>query len=473
MNTECYVIGGYVRDMLLHRPSKDIDIVTVGSGIDLARAVAKRIGKGAHLSVFKTYGTAQVKSGGMELEFVGARRESYRSESRNPQVEQGTLEDDQLRRDFTINALALCLNGERFGELTDPFDGVSDLHNLIIRTPADPDVTFSDDPLRMMRGIRFASQLGFYLESETFDAMARNADRIKIITQERIDDELCKIIMSPRPSVGFNLLDRTGLLQRIMPEVAALKGVQTMDGHGHKDNLEHTMQVLDTVAKQSANLWLRWAALLHDIGKARTKRYDAKLGWTFHSHDFVGSKMVPELFRRMKLPLDERMRYVQKLVALHMRAIGLSDDGVTDSAVRRLLFDAGDDVDDLMLLCDADITSKNPEKVRRYRHNYEIVRQKMRQIEEKDRIRNFQPPIGGQEIMKVFNLPPSDMVGQIKAAIKDAILDGLIPNEHEAAYQYMLSRAAEYGLTPDSTPVSQTQEKSSDRQQQMNQTDQQ
>lgn len=437
MGLECYVIGGWVRDVFLHRPSKDIDIVCVGSGIELAEHVAAKLGKGAHLSVFRHYGTAQVKYKDTELEFVGARKESYHPESRNPDVSPGTLEDDQLRRDFTINALALCLNKERYGELLDPFNGRYDLEQLIIRTPCDPDITFSDDPLRMMRGIRFASQLGFFLDLETFNAIERNRERIKIITAERIDDELNKILLSPRPSVGLNLLDKTGLMQIILPELAALKGVETQDGRGHKDNLAHTLQVVDNVAKQSQNLWLRWAALLHDIGKARVKRYDTKLGWTFHSHDFAGQKMVKALFKRMKLPLNEKMDYVTKLVGLHMRPINLADEGVTDSAIRRLLFDAGDDIDDLMTLCTADITSKNPEKVKRFRDNYEIIRHKLVEIEEKDRIRNFQPPVDGNEIMQVFNLEPCSLVGELKTLQKDAILDGIIPNEHDAALRYV------------------------------------
>ncbi len=439
MGLECYVIGGWVRDLFLHRlkESPDIDFVCVGDGIDLAAHVARRLGKGAHLSVFKHYGTAQVKYRGTELEFVGARKESYHAESRNPDVVPGTLRDDQLRRDFTINAMAICLNKDRYGELLDPFDGLYDLEDLVIKTPTDPDITFSDDPLRMMRAVRFASQLGFFLNTETFNAIEKNRERIKIITVERIDDELNKILLSPRPSVGLNLLHKTGLMSLILPEVAALAGVETQEGHGHKDNLQHTLMVVDNVAKESDNLWLRWAALLHDIGKAKVKRYDAKQGWTFHNHDFTGQKMVRQLFRRMKMPQNDKMDYVAKLVGLHMRPINLADEGVTDSAIRRLLFDAGDDIDDLMILCNADITSKNPEKVKRYRNNYVIIKQKLVDIEEKDRIRNFQPPVDGNEIMKLFNLPPCALVGELKTAQKDAILDGIIPNEHDAALQFV------------------------------------
>lgn len=443
LGKDCYVIGGFVRDLFLHRPSKDIDVVVVGSGIEIATALHRKLGRKSHLSVFKNFGTAQVKCGDQEVEFVGARRESYHRESRNPIVEDGTLEDDQNRRDFTINALALCLNKEHYGELLDPFDGMEDMENLIIRTPLDPDITFSDDPLRMMRGIRFSSQLGFYLESNTFDAIARNKDRINIITQERITDELNKIMMSRRPSVGFVLLDKTGLLPIIFPELAALKGIETRDGRGHKDNFIHTLTVLDGVAEKSDNLWLRWAALLHDIAKPRTKSFDSRLGWTFHNHNYIGERMIPGIFKKLKLPLGDKMKYVQKMVSLHMRPIVLTEDEVTDSAVRRLLFEAADDIDDLMLLCDADITSKNPEKVKRYRQNFLLVRQKLKDIEEKDRIRNFQPPIDGNEIMETFNLPGGSLVGDIKAAIKDAILDGIIPNEYEAAHAYMHQIAAQ------------------------------
>ena len=446
LHLECYVIGGWVRDLLLHRHSKDIDVVVVGSGIELARAVALRLGKGAHLAVFKTYGTAQVKKGEQEVEFVGARRESYRHESRNPIVEDGTLEDDQNRRDFTINALAICLNRDRYGVLLDPFGGIDDLQEGIIRTPLDPDITFSDDPLRMMRGIRFATQLGFYLDRETFDAIERNRERIGIITKERIVDELQKIMLSRKPSVGWLLLDKTGLLPLIFPELSALKGIETVEGRGHKDVFLHTLKVLDNVADKSDNLWLRWAALLHDIGKPRSKQWEPNTGWTFKNHNYIGAKMLQGIFKRMKLPLNDKLDYVRKLVDLHMRPINLIEDTVTDSAVRRLLFEAGDDIDDLMLLCDADITSKNEEKVQRYHRNYELVRQKMRELEERDRIRNFQPPVMGEEIMQLLGLEPCKEVGELKMAVKDAILDGIIPNEHDAAKAYLLQIAAERGI---------------------------
>lgn len=448
LQRECYIVGGYVRDIFLERPSNDMDFVTVGSGIEVAKAVAHRIGKRAHLAVFRTYGTAQVKTRQWELEFVGARRESYRRESRNPIVEDGTLDDDQKRRDFTINAMAICMNKARYGELLDPFDGIGDLERRIIRTPLDPDITFSDDPLRMMRAVRFATQLEFDIYPETFDAIHRNAKRIQIITRERIAEELMKIMRTPQPSRGWILLDQCGLLPLIFPELAALKGIETVNGRGHKDNFMHTMQVLDNVAAASDNVWLRWAALLHDVGKARTKRWDPQLGWTFHNHNFIGEKMVPKIFTKMRLPLNDHMKYVKKLVGLHMRPIALVEDEVTDSAVRRLLFDAGDDIDDLMTLCKADITSKNQNKVQRFRENFDLVKKKLVDIEEKDRVRNFQPPVDGEEIMQTFGLEPSRPVGYIKDAIKDAILDGVITNDYSSAYRLMMDKAKELSITP-------------------------
>ena len=446
LGLDCYVIGGWVRDLFLHRESTDIDVVAVGSGIVLAEAVAKRLGKGAHLAVFKTYGTAQVKKGDLELEFVGARRESYTRDSRNPIVEDGTLQEDQNRRDFTINAMAICLNHDRYGELLDPFDGIGDLERCIIRTPLNPDITFSDDPLRMMRAIRFATQLGFNLDGETFDAIVRNKQRIEIITRERIAEELNKIMLSRRPSEGWLLLDKTGLLPIIFPELAALKGVEVKDGRGHKDVFLHTLKVLDNIAQNTDKLWLRWAALLHDIGKPRSKAWDPQAGWTFRNHNYLGAKMVPKIFAKMKMPLNEKMEYVKKMVDLHMRPINLIEDTVTDSAVRRLLFEAGDDIEDLMLLCDADITSRNEEKKARFHRNYQLVRQKMVELEERDRIRNFQPPVRGEEIMELLHLDPCSTVGELKTAIKDAILDGIIPNEYEAAKAYLMQLAHEKGL---------------------------
>lgn len=451
MGRECYVVGGYVRDLMLRRHSKDIDFVTVGSGIEVAEAVAARLGRGTHCNVFRNFGTAQVKRGDMELEFVGARRESYRRDSRKPIVEDGTLEDDLARRDFTINAMAVSVNADGFGQLIDPYDGVADLDAQLIRTPLDPDITFSDDPLRMMRAIRFATQLGFTIVDEAFEAIGRNAARIEIISRERIADELNKIMLSPRPSIGWELLHLTGLLPYIFPELEAMCGVETVHGRGHKDNFYHTLAVVDNVAGATAaepNLWLRWGALLHDIAKPRTKRWDNRLGWTFHNHNFIGAKMVPGIFRSLRLPLNEKMKYVQKLVELHMRPIALVEDEVTDSAVRRLLFDAGDDINDLMTLCRADITSKNEEKRRRFLENFTLVEEKMADLEARDHIRNFQPPVDGDEIKAVFGLPQSREVGIIKERIKNAILDGEIPNEREAAVRLMLETAASLGLHP-------------------------
>ena len=431
---------------------KDIDIVVVGSGIEIAEAFGKKLGKGARVSVFKNFGTAQVKYHDTEVEFVGARRESYSHDSRKPVVEDGTLEDDQNRRDFTVNAMAVCLNSARFGELVDPFGGLEDLKERTLRTPLDPDITFSDDPLRMMRCVRFSAQLNFYIDDETFAALERNRERIKIISRERIADELNKILLSRTPSKGFVELDRCGLLELIFPELVALQGVEVRNGRGHKDNFYHTLEVVDNISKVTDNLWLRWAALLHDIGKPRTKRWEQRAGWTFHNHNFVGEKMIPDLFRRMKLPMNEKMKYVQKLVGLHMRPIVIADDVVTDSAVRRLLFEAGDDIDDLMTLCEADITSKNETRKQRFLDNFRLVRQKLKDLEEKDRIRNFQPPVDGGEIMHVFQLQPCREIGKLKSSIKDAILDGVIPNEHDAAFAYMLEQARGMGLQPVNLP---------------------
>lgn len=446
LHLDCYVVGGYVRDIFLERPSNDIDVVVVGSGIKVADALRRKLGRKAHISVFKNFGTAQVKYKDLEVEFVGARRESYSHDSRKPVVEDGTLEDDQNRRDFTINAMAIQLNKAHFGELVDPFGGIEDLEDGIIRTPLDPDITFSDDPLRMMRCVRFATQLKFFIEDETFEALTRNADRLKIISGERICDELNKIMKSAQPSRGFVDLQRSGLLNLILPELAALDIVETKNGRAHKNNFYHTLEVLDNVAKKSDNLWLRWAALLHDIGKTRSKRWDPALGWTFHNHNFLGAKMVPEIFRRLKEPMDMKMKYVQKLVDLHMRPIVIADEVVTDSAVRRLLNDAGDDIDDLMTLCEADITSKNQVRKRQFLENFRMVREKIADLKERDYKRLLQPVIDGNEIMEMFHLKPCREVGALKQCLKDAVLDNKVENEREPLMQLLMKKAEEMGL---------------------------
>ncbi len=446
LGLECYVVGGYVRDLFLERPSNDIDVVVVGSGIQVASELKAVLGKKAHLSVFRNFGTAQVKYKHTEVEFVGARRESYSHDSRKPVVEDGTLEDDQNRRDFTINALAVCLNKARFGELVDPFGGVDDLWDGIIRTPLDPDVTFSDDPLRMMRCVRFATQLNFFIEDETFEALERNAERIKIISGERIEEELNKIMMTATPSKGFIDLYRCGLLQIILPELVALDVVETRNGRAHKNNFYHTLEVLDNICKHTDNLWLRWAALLHDVGKAKCKRWDSVAGWTFHNHNYVGAKMVPEIFRRLKLPMDSKMKYVQKQVDLHMRPIVIADEEVTDSAVRRLMNDAGEDIDDLMTLCEADITSKNVARKQRFLDNFRSVRKKLKDLKERDYKRLLQPCIDGNEIMEMFHLKPSREVGILKQTLKDAVLDNKVPNEREPLMELLRNKASELGL---------------------------